>query len=350
MKVSVLIPAFNHAAYIEEAILSVLNQSFSDFELLISDDHSDDGTPAVLGKYADNPKIQIYFQERHIGAVEQIHFLAERASGTYIALLNSDDYWQTDKLKKQVDYLETHSEIGACFTHAIFVDEQGKPLTAERFPLFEIFMQPNRPKSGWINYFYYKGNCLCHPSILARAGIYKSVYRLNPGLRQLPDYDLWTRYVLNNEFHVLQEPLTFYRKIGRENTSAWIGENEEMLFREQAWVRKHMVDALDEQLFKESFQQGLRREEASGPEILCEKFFLLAEMGEKDGFMREQAIEYYLEHAREPAFSCTMLDAYSFGDTDFFLFARKKGEKAFEAKQLGVKNRISKVLRQIAKG
>ena len=348
MKVSVLIPAFNHAAYLEEAILSVLNQSYSDFELLISDDHSDDGTPAVLRKYEKHPKVQAFFQKKHIGAVEQIHFLVERASGAYIALLNSDDYWRTDKLQQQVDCLETHPEMGACFTHAVIVDEQGKPLTVDNFPLLEIFMQPNRSRSSWINYFYHKGNCLCHPSILARAGIYKKAYRLNPGLRQLPDYDLWTRYVLDNEFIILQEPLTYYRKIGIENTSAWTAENEAMLFREQAWIRKRMIEALDERTFKESFYRELRRGEASGTETLCEKFFLLAKMGEKDRFMREQAIEYYLEHARNPAFSRIMSDVYSFSDADFFLFVRAKEAKASEKKR-GLE-RIFMALKYIVKG
>ena len=350
MKVSVLIPSFNHAAYIEEAIQSVLSQTFADFELLISDDCSKDGTQKVLQKYEKEPRVRIFYQEHHIGAVEQIHFLIEQASGTYIALLNSDDYWRADKLEKQVEYLEGHPETGACFTQAVFVDEFDNHLSKSDFELSEIFIQPNRTRAQWINYFFYRGNCLCHPSVLARTGIYQGVCRLNPGLRQLPDYDLWTRYVPVHEIFVLQEPLTFYRKIGTENTSAWVSENEGMLLREQAWIRKNMITTLNAHLFIESFREDLRKEAPSGAEILCEKFFLLEKLGRKDRFMRGQAIEFFLEQWQNSAFLDALTKKYAYRDTDFFAYARMESEITANYGPRKVKNAIFQIAKRILKG
>ena len=350
MKVSVLIPSFNHASYIEEAIQSVFRQTFTDYELLISDDCSKDGTQKVLEKYENYPGVRIFYQKQHIGAVEQIHFLIEQASGIYIALLNSDDYWRADKLQKQVEYLEGHPEIGACFTQAVFVDECGNQLSKSDFELSEIFIQPNRTKEQWINYFFYKGNCLCHPSVLARTGIYQGIYRLNPGLQQLPDYDLWTRYIPVHGIFVFQEPLTFYRKIGTENTSAWVPENEEMLLREQAWIRKNMIATLNDHIFIESFREDLRKEAASGTEILCEKFFLLEKLGRKDRFMRGQAIEFYLEQWQNSAFFNTLTKKYAYRDTDFFAYARMKSEITAKRGSIKAKNVISRIAKKILKG
>lgn len=349
MKVSVLIPSYNHAFCIQTAIQSVLDQTYSDFELLISDDCSQDGTRSVLSRFENNERIRVFYQPIHIGAVEQIHFLAEQASGTYIALLNSDDFWRKDKLQKQVAYLDEHPTVGACFTHAVYIDEDDQPLTKEQFALCDLFLKPNYSRLEWIDYFWRNGNCLCHPSVMARRGIYQGEYRLNQGLRQLPDYDLWTRYILNHHIHILQEPLTYYRKIQEKNVSARTFENTEMLFREQAWIRRKMLENLSEQEFKSVFGQRLKNRACQGMEVLCEKFFLLAQEAEESSNMHEQAIEYYLEHSTQKDFVRTMMATYSYSDSDFFTFV-KSGRKD-SAKQLDkLKWHLCKVLTHLREG
>ena len=88
-----------------------------------------------------------FFIRKHIGVIEQIHFLNAQAVGTYIVLLNFADYWKSDKLQKQAKYSEGHPENGACFTQGAFADEHGCRLSKKDFELCERFMQTNRTKA-----------------------------------------------------------------------------------------------------------------------------------------------------------------------------------------------------------
>lgn len=317
--VSVIIPAFNHAQYVAKAVQSVLDQTFTDFELLISDDCSDDETLEVLKQFEKNPRVTVFKQEKHIGAVEQIHYLAQHASGKYIALLNSDDFWFPEKLAKQVAFMENHQDIDACFTHAVMVDEAGCAITERQFAHCNIFLQPNRSRPEWLSYFLKKGNALAHPSVLARRGLYEGPFRLNAALRQLPDYDLWTRLVLQHrEIYVLQEVLTAHRRIGKQNTSAQTAINTAMLYREQAWIRSNLIENLSETDFLRLFRKPPRETLCGNRCVTCEKYFVLLQMGNKDAAMLERAIDYFVRHAESTDFMKQMRKQYGYSDKDFF--------------------------------
>lgn len=317
--VSVIIPAFNHAQYVVKAVQSVLDQTFRDFELLISDDCSNDGTLAVLKQFEKNPCVTVYKQEKHIGAVEQIHYLVQHANGKYIALLNSDDFWFPEKLAKQVTFMENHQDIDACFTHAVMVDEAGHTITEKQFEHCNIFLQPNRSRLEWLSFFLTKGNALAHPSVLARKGLYEGPFRLNAALRQLPDYDLWIRFVQQyREIYVLQEVMTAHRRIGKQNTSAQTAINTAMLYREQAWIRSNLIENLSETDFLRLFRKPLQKTLCGNRCVACEKYFALLQMGSKDAAMRERAIDYFVRHAENTDFMKQMRGQYGYSDKDFF--------------------------------
>ncbi len=104
MKISVLIPTYNCSQYIDEAIKSVLNQTFQDFEIIVVDDGSTDNTKDVVKKY-DRVK---YIYQEHKGIPATRNRLLTEAKGDFIAFLDSDDYYTPDKLEKQLKYLEEH--------------------------------------------------------------------------------------------------------------------------------------------------------------------------------------------------------------------------------------------------
>lgn len=219
--------------------------------------------------------------------------------------------------------MENTPHVGACFSHTVMVDDHSRILSPKEFPLSDIFIQPNRSRLEWIMFFLTKGNALAHPSVLARAGIYKDEYRLNYGLRQLPDFDLWTRYLIKNEIHVLPEKLTAHRRVEKKNTSAWTRENNRLLYREQAWIRCRLINNLPIDDFRILFQSQLRNADCQDPiEILCEKFFLLKDMGQTDNAMREQAISFYLNHSQNAKFVETIVNTYGFNDLEFFSFSK----------------------------
>ena len=116
-KVSVLLSVHNHENYVGPAIESVLRQTYQDWELIIIDDCSQDRSPDVARQYKDE-RIQFYRLEENKGAILTFNELLKKASGEYIASLDSDDIWYDNKLEEQIAYLEQHKEIAACFSWA----------------------------------------------------------------------------------------------------------------------------------------------------------------------------------------------------------------------------------------
>ena len=219
-KVSVILTSFNHDKHLREAINSVLNQTFTNFELIIWDDASSDDSWNVINEYAD-PRIKAFRNEVRKRAPWGINkAISGVATGEYIAIHHSDDVWETDKLDKQVVFLDANANIGAVFTNALAITEDGSPLTDESHAYFKIFDQPNRTRHEWLNHFFYCGNVLCHPSVLIRKSCYSDcgLYRL--GFAQSTDFDMWIRLCLKNEIHVLPEKLVKLRVRDNEGNAS----------------------------------------------------------------------------------------------------------------------------------
>src|SRR6185369_12696578 len=105
-RVSVILTSFNHAKYVEEAIDSVLHQTFDDFELIIWDDASNDDSWQLINQFAD-PRIRTFRNADRKRAIWALNEAISRvASGRYIAVHHSDDVWERGKLEKQVTFLE----------------------------------------------------------------------------------------------------------------------------------------------------------------------------------------------------------------------------------------------------
>ena len=142
-RVSIVIPSYNHEKYVRECIQSVLDQTYQDFEIVITDDGSTDGTVNVIREF-DDSRIQIYTQAENKGACTAINNCIRKAASKYIAVLNSDDAWEPTKLEKQVQYLDSHPEIGAVFTKVIIVNEAGNLIGPKDYKNFYIFFFTSR--------------------------------------------------------------------------------------------------------------------------------------------------------------------------------------------------------------
>ena len=113
--ISVIMATYNHADFVKQAIESVLEQREVDFEFLIADDGSIDKTREIVATMSDE-RIQFFPNKKNRGACIVTNELIERASGEFIALINSDDYWSfSDKLAYQVQIMRENPIVGACF-------------------------------------------------------------------------------------------------------------------------------------------------------------------------------------------------------------------------------------------
>ena len=209
-KVSVILISYNHEKFIREAIESVLNQTFTDFELIIWDDASSDDSWAIINSYNDS-RIKAFLNDETRRGIYGINkAISEVASGEYLAIHHSDDVWASEKLQKQVGFLDANPIYGAVFTKVLAIGEDGLKYKDNNNYYANIFEQPNRTRHEWLNYFFYHGNALCHPSVLIRKQCFTDCGQYRYGMAQVGDFDMWIRICLKHEIYVLQEKLVYF--------------------------------------------------------------------------------------------------------------------------------------------
>lgn len=124
--ISIITPAYNCEKYLEEAVDSVLSQTMTDWEMLIIDDCSVDNTYSCMQKLAQrDSRIRIFRNMQNAGAAATRNYGIRQARGRWIAFLDSDDLWRTDKLQKQMELLDKYPEASFLFTGSAFIEDDG---------------------------------------------------------------------------------------------------------------------------------------------------------------------------------------------------------------------------------
>lgn len=214
--VSVIVPAYQHADFIAQGIESVLNQSYPNLELIITDDGSKDGTADVVRGFRD-PRIKLEVFPENRGAVIAVNTSIARARGKYISLLNSDDFFLPGKLAKQVELLERRPELAAVFGRPLFVDERGDPIDDPSLFYVQMFGDAaeewwgDKSRFQWLRHFFTRGNALIHPTMMIRREVYAEVGLYDARLVQLPDFEMWVRLCMRHDICVMREHLTAFR-------------------------------------------------------------------------------------------------------------------------------------------
>lgn len=137
IKLSILVVTYNQEKYIQQCLDSILVQLVDfEYEVIIGDDCSTDSTPQICDEYAKKyPFIHVYHHSKNLGHVKNWEFCLNQCKGEYIAILEGDDYWiDCHKLQKQVDYLDSHSEVALTITNVQSIYEKG---AKERHFIFE---------------------------------------------------------------------------------------------------------------------------------------------------------------------------------------------------------------------
>lgn len=247
--VTVILTSRNHDKFVGQAIQSVLDQTFQDFELIIVDDYSSDASWEIINKFKDE-RIRAFRNSQQMrGAVGINDSIAYRANGKYIAIHHSDDIFLPDKLEKQVRFLNSQPEVGAVFGYAEIIDEDGNPFADTEHFYYSIFSQQNCSRHEWLRHFFYHGNCLCHPSVMVRKDCYSRVGLYDRRFGQIPDLDMWVRICLQYPVHIIQEPLIKFRVLNNEVNSS--GVKPEMQIRIVFEMGKMLNNYLDIQTFDE---------------------------------------------------------------------------------------------------
>ena len=196
--VSVIIPTHNRAWALAEAVDSVLGQSFSDFELIVVDDGSTDGTQDLLAAYGGRIRVEVQ-DHRGVSAARNRGIACAR--GELLAFLDSDDLWRPEKLARQAAFMQARPEVLICQTEEVWIRRGVRVNPARR----------HRGRSGMI-FAPSLALCLVSPSaVMARRGLFAEVGLFDESLPACEDYDLWLRVSVRHPVHLLDEALVVKR-------------------------------------------------------------------------------------------------------------------------------------------
>lgn len=182
--VTVLMPTYNSERYINEAIDSILHQSYTNFELLIIDDCSSDSTREIIRQYSD-PRIRTIFHQKRVGLAQSLNIGVRTALGGFIARMDADDISHPDRLEEQVRFLEGNRQCGVISGFIRLIDKNGIPCG-----IWEADQKGNT--SNRIDSLLPWENCIAHPTILIRKEILLQ-YPYDEGVKGAEDYELWLR-------------------------------------------------------------------------------------------------------------------------------------------------------------
>ena len=211
LTVSVLMSVFNGEKYLRSSIQSMLEQTMEDFEFIITNDGSTDGTAQILKDIAIRDQRIKILNRKNQGLTNSLNELVEMARGEFIARMDADDIAYPDRLRLQAQYLQEHPDVGlvGCWTQ--IVTANGIPQSCYCFP------DDHEKISSYLNSGH---NPFIHPSIMMRSGIFDLVsppYRF----RNSQDFDLWLRLQGKTRFGVVEKLLFIHRKHGDQVSASY---------------------------------------------------------------------------------------------------------------------------------
>lgn len=222
--VSIIIPTYNRADFLKEAIESVLAQTFCDFELIVVDDGSTDRTRDLLDGYGARLR-PIFQANRGVSSARNAGIRA--AQGRYIALLDSDDLWLPKKLAAQIAAMEAQPDIPLCHTEEIWI-RRGVRVNQ---------MKKHQKHGGYI-FPHCLPFCVVSPSsALMRRTLFDEVGDFDEALPACEDYDLWLRITKTHPVHFIETPLIIKR-----------GGHEDQLSRTHWGLDRFRIQSLDKLL------------------------------------------------------------------------------------------------------
>lgn len=204
-KVTVAIPFFNAERYLAYAVKSVLNQTLADWELLLIDDGSTDGSTEIARSFCSDPRVRVISDGKNRGLVARLNESVALANGEFYARMDADDIMHPRRLEREFEFLVRHNEIDVIGSGYYSIDAENNIMYLRR-------VEPE------LNRLYPR---FLHPSAMART----EWFRQNPyraEWERMEDFELWMRTGATSRIYSLQEPLMFYREFGMPSYAKYV--------------------------------------------------------------------------------------------------------------------------------
>jgi glycosyltransferase involved in cell wall biosynthesis len=243
LRVSVLLTCYNHIAYLPDAIRSLDEQTFRDFEVIALDDGSTDGTRDYLvAEAAKRNNWTLQFNETNLGTYGSLNKGLELATGELIAVFNDDDVWEPTKLQGQIELLDAHPEVGLVHTNGIFIGAKGEQLPGT--PLGFDFPE-TETGNGILTLIY--SNKIIASAVLVRRKCFEECGSFDAEYFGSGDWDMWLRIAEKFDIGYCIEKQTRYR---------WHGDNAskklDRIYRDDARLRNR-IHSMGEDYSKRGF-------------------------------------------------------------------------------------------------
>jgi len=204
LKITVLMPVYNGEKYLKEAIESILNQTYADFEFLIINDGSTDKSVEIIKSFSDQ-RIRFIENEKNLGLIATLNKGIDLALGEYIIRMDSDDVSLPQRLEKQVDFMDKNPDIGVCGSWLTTIGDKKSHLW--KFP-----ENSDDIKTGLLFFCPF-----AHPTVIMRKSVFiKNNLYYSSDFIHGEDYEFWIRCLKYTEFANIQEILLLYRRYSEQ--------------------------------------------------------------------------------------------------------------------------------------
>lgn len=202
--ISVILPVYNGEKYLKEAIDSILNQTYSDFELIILDDCSTDNTANIIKSYSDK-RIRYVYNEKNLKIAASLNKGISLARGKYIARMDADDIALPYRFQKQIDIFKNNPNIDIVNIRFNIMSENGNNIRKFKYNI--------SPSSNALKYLIHIDSFICHPGVMIKKEWYqKYKYKTEIDAYNVEDCELWLRMISNGaQCYTIKEPLLNYR-------------------------------------------------------------------------------------------------------------------------------------------
>ena len=258
--ISVIVPAYNRVHQLPRALDSILCQSCSPKEIIVVDDGSTDETSALMT--SEYPEI-VFIQQQNTGVSSARNVGIKRASGDWIAFLDSDDEWLPEKLEIQMKALYENPEIKICHTNEIWI-RNGKRVNPKK---------KHEKFGGWIFQKCLPLCCISPSSVIIHKSIFKEIGLFDYSLPVCEDYDLWLRITARNPVLYIEEPFLIK-----------YGGHEDQLSKKYWGMDRFRIKSL-EKIISSRVLSDL--DENAAKKMLMEKVYIFIQGAQKRGNIKE---------------------------------------------------------------
>jgi glycosyltransferase involved in cell wall biosynthesis len=250
-KVSIILPVYNSAQFVEEALESIRQQTYRDYEVIVVDDGSQDQTGEIVKQHKG--KLRYIYQD-HGGPAQARNRGIRESTGKYIAFLDSDDLWLPSKLEKQVDMMDRNPELSMVITENLCFNEQGvfMPWMGKREKLMEGDIAKNIFVHSWVG----------TPTVMVKREVFDRVGLFEEQLQLAEDDNMWVRIAANFKVGLLDEVLVKVRDhssrtiLDREKMFESVRVNIELLSHKYAGVGERIKNVIPLKYSQLYFQVG----------------------------------------------------------------------------------------------